>query len=228
MADNWREKAGKSRLRIFLAPATRLVPAASFVRLAAADPPPLEIVALLQKEMAARLAAEPRTKDYGALTVNLRLLYEVRVLRAVPPGVFHPPPEVDSVLVRLRHAPAPGAAELHALAVEVARLSFGQRRKKMAGLLAARFGVEAVAAAFGRVGLAAGVRAEEVPVAGFAALAEFFRLRGADARPPASPDTGSRRGHVYSNSDVQIAGVAGASSKARAPARQRLTALARG
>ena len=56
----------------------------------------------LQREVAERLAAEPGTKDYGAMTVIWRLLAEGRLDRTVPPEVFWPRPKVESALFTIR------------------------------------------------------------------------------------------------------------------------------
>ena len=67
-------------------------------------------VFLVQKEVAARLAARPGTRDYGYLSVQTQLLAEVEALFDVRPSAFRPPPKVDSTLIRLR--PRNRAAEL--------------------------------------------------------------------------------------------------------------------
>ena len=57
---------------------------------------------MLQKEMAQRLTAVPKTKSYGAITVSVQAHYEVTYLRTVPATVFLPQPDVDSALIELR------------------------------------------------------------------------------------------------------------------------------
>ena len=89
-------------------------------------------VAMVQREVAERLAAAPGGKSYGATSVLAQLSCEVRVLRKVPRTVFHPEPNVDSALVVLRRrAPAP-PDELVALV----HAGFAHRRKALAGSLA--------------------------------------------------------------------------------------------
>ena len=89
-------------------------------------------VAMVQREVAERLAAEPGSKTYGATSVLAQLACEVKVLRRVPRTVFHPTPNVESALLRMRRtgpaAPAPVAALVHA--------AFAHRRKALAGSLA--------------------------------------------------------------------------------------------
>src|SRR5207237_3789569 len=67
-------------------------------------------VVMVQREVGERLAAAPGTGAYGTPSVLAQLQCEVRVVRAIPRTVFHPVPNVDSVLVSLRR--------LHEAAVE--------------------------------------------------------------------------------------------------------------
>lgn len=88
-------------------------------------------VAMVQREVGARLAAAPGGGAYGAPSAIAQLACEVRVLRTIPRTVFHPVPNVDSVLVRLRRLrPAPDPA-LRALVAG----AFAHRRKTLAGSL---------------------------------------------------------------------------------------------
>ena len=60
-----------------------------------------EVVGMLQKEVAERIASPEGSKTYGILSVFLQAWYDVQVLFKVPPGVFFPPPKVMSAVVRL-------------------------------------------------------------------------------------------------------------------------------
>src|SRR5262249_40613885 len=67
---------------------------------------------MLQREVVDRLLARPSTKEYGVLTVLIRLSADVERLLALPPGAFRPMPKVQSALVRLRfHSPYPSPAD---------------------------------------------------------------------------------------------------------------------
>jgi 16S rRNA (adenine1518-N6/adenine1519-N6)-dimethyltransferase len=93
-------------------------------------------VAMVQREVADRLAADPGSKSYGATSVLAQLACEVRFLRRVPRTVFHPEPNVESALVSMRRrAPAP-PPELTALV----HAAFAHRRKALAGSLALTLG----------------------------------------------------------------------------------------
>jgi len=89
-------------------------------------------VAMVQREVGERMAAGPESKVYGATSVIAQLSCEVRVLRRVSRTVFHPEPNVDSALLRLRRrAPSPPDA-----LVSLVHAAFAHRRKALAGSLA--------------------------------------------------------------------------------------------
>jgi len=136
-------------------------------------------VAMVQREVGERLAASPGGKSYGATSVLAQLSCEVRVLRRVPRTVFHPEPNVDSALLRMRRtgpSPAPGVRALvHA--------AFAHRRKALAGSLALAPGApegvrDTTRAALEEMGHPADVRAERLSPTDFARLGEAL---GADA-----------------------------------------------
>ena len=134
-------------------------------------------VAMVQKEVGRRFAAAPGTDDYGIPSVLAQLACDVRVLRPVPRTVFHPVPNVDSVLVGLtRTGPAPPPA-LRALV----RHAFAHRRKALAGSLQRAPGGDTALrdrarAALERLGLPADARAERLSPEQFRALAEELGL----------------------------------------------------
>lgn len=61
-----------------------------------------EVVLMMQKEVAARLAASPGTKDFGSLTLFVQLFFDVEKMFTLKPGSFFPKPTVDSAVVRLQ------------------------------------------------------------------------------------------------------------------------------
>jgi 16S rRNA (adenine1518-N6/adenine1519-N6)-dimethyltransferase len=130
-------------------------------------------VAMVQREVADRLAAAPGGRSYGATSVLAQLSCEVRLLRKVPRTVFHPVPNVDSGLVLLRRkAPAPPAA-----LVALVHAGFAHRRKALAGSLALTPGApndirDATRAALERIGHAPDARAERLAPPEWTRLAE--------------------------------------------------------
>jgi 16S rRNA (adenine1518-N6/adenine1519-N6)-dimethyltransferase len=120
-------------------------------------------VAMVQREVGERLAAKAGTGAYGAPSVLAQLSCEVRVLRAISRNVFHPVPNVDSVLVGLVRTGPPAPAGLRALV----SAGFAHRRKALARSLSLTpgFGTgvrDRVRAALEEMGLPADVRAERL------------------------------------------------------------------
>ncbi len=144
-------------------------------------------VAMVQREVGERLAAAPGGKSYGATSVIAQLACEVRVLRKVPRGVFHPEPNVDSALVVLRRSAAAPPAELVALV----HAGFAHRRKALAGSLALTPGApgdirDATRSALEQLGHPADARAERLPPEDWPRLADAIgRERLAGLRPRA-------------------------------------------
>ncbi|HMF46688.1 MAG TPA: 16S rRNA (adenine(1518)-N(6)/adenine(1519)-N(6))-dimethyltransferase RsmA [Candidatus Udaeobacter sp.] len=100
-------------------------------------PSPISLCLLmLQKEMAMRLSASPRTHDYGAMTLRVQLHHRVRYLRGVPATVFLPRPDVDSAVIRLEPSePIELPAHDDELLLKLIRIGFSQRRKQLRKLL---------------------------------------------------------------------------------------------
>jgi 16S rRNA (adenine1518-N6/adenine1519-N6)-dimethyltransferase len=128
-----------------------------------------DMVLMFQKEVVDRLAAKPRTKEYGRLSVLAQHVCEVRRLFDVPPSAFVPPPKVISSVAQL--TPRPAADRLANLAPleRVTAAAFGQRRKMLRGALAGTF-ADPIATLEG-LGLSPTARAEELSVADFVRLA---------------------------------------------------------
>jgi 16S rRNA (adenine1518-N6/adenine1519-N6)-dimethyltransferase len=133
-------------------------------------------VAMVQREVGERFAAKPGTPAYGVPSVLAQLSCEVRVVRIVSRSVFHPVPNVDSVLLLLvRHEGDDATHELR----ELVRQAFAHRRKALAGSLALAPGApertrERVRAALVELGHPADVRAERLSPEDFRALARLL------------------------------------------------------
>lgn len=86
----------------------------------------------LQLEVVERLAAKPGGRDYGVLTVLLGLTFDIEHCFDVPAAKFHPPPKVDSAVVKLTRRAAPRAAVTDELRFRrVVKAGFAQRRKTL-------------------------------------------------------------------------------------------------
>jgi 16S rRNA (adenine1518-N6/adenine1519-N6)-dimethyltransferase len=128
---------------------------------------------MVQREVAERFFASPRTKAYGAVSVLVQLAAERTGFHPVSREVFRPRPNVDSALVAFRRT-ADGIAPDVKRTVEGA---FAHRRKTLANSLALSGVVprERGAAALAAIGREPSTRAEELAPAEFAALADALR-----------------------------------------------------
>ncbi len=66
------------------------------------SPWPTRMVVTIQKELGERIVAEPRTKDYSALSIWIQSQAKAEIVRVMPPSVFWPRPKVDSAIVDIR------------------------------------------------------------------------------------------------------------------------------
>ncbi len=90
-----------------------------------------QVVCMIQREVAERIAEAPGSKTYGILSVLLQAWYDIEFLFTVGSGCFAPPPKVESAVIRLRRN---GRQELgcnESLFKTVVKTAFGQRRKMM-------------------------------------------------------------------------------------------------
>lgn len=136
--------------------------------LTSAEWPPFwrSLTLMFQREVADRIVAAPGSKTYGRLSVLAGWRSEARILFDLPPRAFTPPPRVTSAVVQLVPRPEPLPAPLDALQ-RITAAAFGQRRKMLRRSLAP-LGGEALAES---AGLDPTMRAEQINVAGFCALA---------------------------------------------------------
>ena len=135
------------------------------------DPHCRRAVFMLQKEVAERLVAAPRTDSYGYLTLFVRVFAEARILMTLEPRSFHPPPKVRSAVVILDPVSRALQSEREVL-LDLLSMSFRMRRKKLVNNLAGYRGWsrEEVLEKLRRAGLDENVRAEEVSLDAFARI----------------------------------------------------------
>lgn len=130
-------------------------------------------VFLVQREVAERMSSAPGGKTYGALSVNLQALASVELIGRVAPGAFHPPPKVESAIVRLipRDDPAVHPDEERGFSAFV-QAAFGQRRKQMRRVLRGLTDLDPDAAdtVLAQVGVDPTIRPESLTPEQFAAV----------------------------------------------------------
>jgi len=128
----------------------------------------------LQAEVVERLAAKPGGRDYGLLTVLLNLRFHVEEVMKIPAHFFHPPPKVNSAVVRLSRRETPRAEVIdEARFRKLVKAGFAQRRKTLTNSITSD---RTLAEAYDLAGalVAAGIdgkrRAETLSVEEFAAI----------------------------------------------------------
>ena len=138
---------------------------------------PMErLVAMVQKEVAERMAAKPGGKDYGALSVAIQYYTEPEIAFIVPPSSFIPAPSVDSaVIVCKRREKPPVEVCDEALFFRVVKAAFSLRRKMLNNSLK-NMGIkgEQVAKWLKLAGVDGKRRAETLSLEDFAALTNTF------------------------------------------------------
>jgi len=128
-----------------------------------------DIHAMLQKEVVERMIAAPSTSEYGRLSVMLQYRFEMECMLEVPAAAFSPAPKVESAVVRMTpFARLPHPARDEAALGKIVAAAFSQRRKTLRNALRGYFG----AADFERLGVDAGLRAQDLGVADFVRMAD--------------------------------------------------------
>lgn len=134
-----------------------------------------EVVGMVQREVAQRIAEPPGSRTYGILSVLLQAWYDIEYLFTVSESVFSPPPKVKSAVIRLTRN---GTGQLgcdEALFVKVVKAAFGQRRKMLRNSLRAAFGGDGKGAPFGGAEHPSfNDRAEKLSVAQFVELTNWI------------------------------------------------------
>ncbi len=128
---------------------------------------------MVQREIADRLRAEPGSRTYGSPSVLAQLTGPVRLVRKVSRTVFRPPPRVDSAIVSIeRSGRGPDARTQR-----IVRAAFSHRRKALPRSMDMAIpGIfDAARDALAELGIAPGVRAEQLSPEQFAALSRIIR-----------------------------------------------------
>lgn len=130
-------------------------------------------VFLVQKEVAERVTAQPGSRAYGYLSVEMQLYADVRLQFGVKPSAFHPPPKVESALIgfTLRCRAGELGIDSPEEFLKFVRLCFHQKRKTIRNNLSAAYG-QAVVSSWPEASL----RAEQLTIEQFAAM--YRRLVG--------------------------------------------------
>ena len=131
----------------------------------------LDMHFMLQKEVVDRMVGSPATADYGRLSVMLQYRFDMEYVFSVPAESFRPVPKVESAIVRM--TPRDSSARIvkdEALFSQIVTAAFSQRRKTLRNTLQQHL----TAADFSALGIDSGLRAENLSVEEFAAIANFL------------------------------------------------------
>lgn len=124
-----------------------------------------DLFVMVQREVGERWAATAGDPRYSGVSIKLAMVAEISIVMTIPRTVFHPVPNVDSVMVRLRRrADAPDAPERDRLAALI-DTAFAQRRKTLRNTLRSVAPPERLRAAADTAGIDLGARAETLTVA---------------------------------------------------------------
>ena len=133
-----------------------------------------DIHVMLQKEVVERMVALPSSSEYGRLSVMLQYRFRMERVLEVPSAAFHPVPKVESAVVRMTpFARPPHPARDEALFAKIVAAAFAQRRKTLRNSLRGYF----TAGDFERLGVDAGLRAQDLSVEDFVRLANYAASR---------------------------------------------------
>lgn len=130
------------------------------------------IVATVQREVARRFVARAGSEHYGYLSVRAAAFARGRILFDLPPGAFRPRPKVESSVLELTPLEAPLGPVRRGRALGLASLGFRARRKTLANALASAAPRETWEKALAEIGQDARVRAEELSIEDYLALAD--------------------------------------------------------
>jgi 16S rRNA (adenine1518-N6/adenine1519-N6)-dimethyltransferase len=104
----------------------------------------VEVVGMVQKEMAERMAAKEGSKTYGILSVLMQAWYDIDYLFTVHENVFNPPPKVKSAVIKMRRNAVTNLGCDEKLFVTIVKQAFNQRRKTMRNSLRALLGQDII------------------------------------------------------------------------------------
>lgn len=140
------------------------------------------IVVMIQKEVAERMAARPGGKEYGSLSIAVQYYCEPELVVNVPHTVFIPQPNVDSAVIKLRlRQEPPVKVRDESFFFEVVQAAFAQRRKTIHNNLSSRFFAKDNKAASAEVLEACGIdpsrRGETLSIEEYAVLSERLQER---------------------------------------------------
>jgi len=143
---------------------------------------PVSMTVTIQKELAERITARPRTKDYSALSIWIQAQCDTEIIRIMPPTVFWPRPKVHSAIIQVvpREEKRNAIPDLEFFHSFVRSMFFHRRKFLRSELISAfkdKLDKTAVDEILAEQGLAGNSRSEELDVDAMLALCEASRTR---------------------------------------------------
>lgn len=134
------------------------------------------IVVMMQKEVAQRLTAQPKTKDYGSLSIAVQYYTDAEIAFIVPKTVFVPQPKIDSAVVKLTPKKPIKQPQDEQQFMRLVKGSFAHRRKTLWNNLQGIYGKDAETKAklekgLAEIGIAKTIRPEALTISDFIDLA---------------------------------------------------------
>jgi len=129
-----------------------------------------EVVCMIQKEVAERIASASGNKTYGILSVLLQAYYDIEYCFTVNENVFNPPPKVKSAVIRLTRNDIPFLNCNEVLFKKIVKAGFNQRRKTLRNALREMISPEIIE------NMVFNNRAEQLSVAQFVSLTQLIEL----------------------------------------------------
>lgn len=170
--------AGRERIRVF-GNLPYYITSPCLLHLFAYHSSIVEIVVMVQREVAERIVAAPGSPAYGLFSVTCQYYTEPRLLFSLPPEAFRPRPQVHSALVRMPVAPRKerlGIDDEEAF-WKLVRAAFAQKRKTLVNNWKTRCDPERLRDAMKDLGIDWRARAETLSLAQFAALVRALHNR---------------------------------------------------
>jgi len=145
-----------------------------------------DLYVMVQREVGERWCASVGDDLYAGVSARIQLVADATMGTRISRQVFHPVPNVDSVMVRIVRRDDALTGSRHAAVVGVIDAAFAQRRKTLRNTLRAVATREQLAEAFARAGVDGGSRAEELTSGDFVRLTDALAA-GTDPGPVRGP-----------------------------------------
>lgn len=130
----------------------------------------------MQKEIALRIVSKPFTKTYGAISAACRIFADVKVLFFMKPGLFVPPPKIDSAFLSMEIKDSERATDDGLM--DFTRACFQNKRKYLKYALSKQIGEERLEELYRHMGFPASIRAEEIEPEKFKEIYLWLKDRG--------------------------------------------------